>query len=123
VFEQISSFRRSNKVIITDERNLVYFPPNEEDERKFSEYVKRSLQASNIVDRKIIRRLIEKALDIGIRKVTGTLLPRFGYNKMLRGTINKSGYYIFLQVLIIYLKILGFLCHRDMNTSRFTIKS
>jgi hypothetical protein len=66
-----SSFRSSDKVIITDGRNLVYFPPNEEDERKFSEYVKRSLQASNIEDRKIIRRLIEKALDIGIRKVTG----------------------------------------------------
>ena len=42
-----SSFRSSDKVIITDGRNLVYFPPNEEDERKFSEYVKRSLQASN----------------------------------------------------------------------------
>jgi hypothetical protein len=66
-----SSFRSSDKVIITDGRNLVYFPPNEEDERKFSEYIKRSLQASNIEDRKIIRRLIEKALDIGIRKVTG----------------------------------------------------
>jgi hypothetical protein len=66
-----SSFRSSDKVIITDGRNLVYFPPNEEDERKFSEYVKRSLQASNIEDRKIIRRLIEKALDIRIRKVTG----------------------------------------------------
>ena len=66
-----SSFRSSDKVIITDGRNLVFFPPNEEDERKFSEYVKRSLQASNIEDRKIIRRLIEKALDIGIRKVTG----------------------------------------------------
>jgi hypothetical protein len=66
-----SSFRSSDKVIITDGRNLVYFPPNEEDEQKFSEYVKRSLQASNIDDRKIIRRLIEKALDIGIRKVTG----------------------------------------------------
>ena len=66
-----SSFRSSGKVIVTDGRNLVYFPPNEEDERKFSEYVKRSLQASNLEDRKIIRRLIEKALDIGIRKVTG----------------------------------------------------
>jgi hypothetical protein len=66
-----SSFRSSDKVIITDGRNLVYFPPNEEDEQKFSEYVKRSLQASNIEDRKIIRRLIEKALDIRIRKVTG----------------------------------------------------
>jgi hypothetical protein len=66
-----SSFRSTDKVIITDGRNLVYFPPNEEDERKFSEYVKRSLQASNIEDRKIIRRLIEKALDIGVRRVTG----------------------------------------------------
>ena len=30
-----------------------------------------SLKLSDIEDRKIIRRLIEKALDIGIRKVTG----------------------------------------------------
>ena len=66
-----SSFRSSDKVIITDGRNLVYFPPNEEDERKFSEYVKRILKISDIEDRKIIRRLIEKALDIGIRKFTG----------------------------------------------------
>jgi hypothetical protein len=66
-----SSFRSSDKVIITDGRNLVFFPPNEEDERKFSEYVKRSLKVSDVEDRKIIRRLIEKALDIGIRKVTG----------------------------------------------------
>jgi hypothetical protein len=66
-----SSFRSSDKVIITDGRNLVYFPPNEEDERKFSEYVKRPLKVSDIEDKKIIRRLIEKALDIGIRKVTG----------------------------------------------------
>jgi hypothetical protein len=66
-----SSFRSSDKVIISDGRNLLYFPPNEEDERKFSEYVKRPLKVSDIEDRKIIRRLIEKALDIGIRKVTG----------------------------------------------------
>ena len=66
-----SSYRSSNKVIIADGRNLLYFPPGEEDERKFSEYVKRPLNISEIEDRKIIRRLIEKALDIGIRKVTG----------------------------------------------------
>ena len=66
-----SSFRCSDKVIITDGRNLVYFPPNEEDEQKFSEYAKRTLKISNIEDKKIIRRLIEKALDIGIRKITG----------------------------------------------------
>src|ERR687892_306024 len=66
-----SSYRSSNKVIIADGRNLVYFPPGEEDEQKFSEYVKRPLNISDIEDKKIIRRLIEKALDIGIRKVTG----------------------------------------------------
>src|SRR5918997_1615847 len=66
-----SSYRSSNKVIIADGRNLVYFPPGEEDERKFSEYVKRPLNISEIEDRKIVRRLIEKTLDIGIRKVTG----------------------------------------------------
>jgi hypothetical protein len=66
-----SSYRSSNKIIISDGRNLVYFPPGEEDEHKFSEYTKRSLSLSEIGDRKIVRRLIEKTLDIGIRKVTG----------------------------------------------------
>src|SRR5918995_1968837 len=66
-----SSYRSSNKVIIADGRNLVYFPPGEEDERKFSEYVKKLLNISEIEDRKIVKRLIEKALDIRIRKVTG----------------------------------------------------
>src|ERR687898_909703 len=66
-----SSYRSSNKIIISDGRNLVYFPPGEEDEHKFSEYTKRPLDISEIEDRKIVRRLIEKALDIGIRKVTG----------------------------------------------------
>jgi hypothetical protein len=66
-----SSYRSSNKVIIADGRNLLYFPPGEEDEHKFSEYVRRPLNISEIADRKIIRRLIEKALDIGIRKITG----------------------------------------------------
>jgi hypothetical protein len=66
-----SSYRSSNKVIIADGRNLVYFPPGEENEQKFSEYVKRPLNISEIEDRKIIRRLIEKVLDIGIRRVTG----------------------------------------------------
>ena len=60
------------KSLLLTEETLFIFPPNEEDERKFSEYVKRiSARYLNIEDRKIIRRLIEKALDIGIRKVTG----------------------------------------------------
>jgi hypothetical protein len=66
-----SSYRSSNRVIIADGRNLVYFPPGEENEQKFSEYVKRPLNISEIEDRKVIRRLIEKAFDIGIRTVTG----------------------------------------------------
>jgi hypothetical protein len=66
-----SSYRSSNKIIISDGRNVVYFPPGEEDEHKFSELVKRPLNISEIEDRKIVRRLIEKALDIRIRKVTG----------------------------------------------------
>jgi hypothetical protein len=41
-----SSYRSSNKVIIADGRNLLYFPPGEEDEYKFSEYVKRSVLVS-----------------------------------------------------------------------------
>jgi hypothetical protein len=66
-----SSYRSSNKIIVSDGRNLVYFPPGEEDEHKFSEHTKRLLNISEIEDRKMVRRLIEKALDIGIRKVTG----------------------------------------------------
>jgi hypothetical protein len=66
-----SSYRKSDKVIISDGRNLVYFPPGEEDEQKFSEYAKKPLNILDNEDRKIVRRLIEKSLDIGIRKVTG----------------------------------------------------
>jgi hypothetical protein len=70
VTENISSSYRSNgKLIITDGRNLVYFPPN--DEQKFSESVKRPLKTSDAEDKKIIKRLVEKALDISIKKVTG----------------------------------------------------
>lgn len=62
-----SSYRKSDKVIITDGRNLVYFPLGEEDEQKFSEYTKRPLNTLDNEDKKIVRRLIEKSLDIGIR--------------------------------------------------------
>jgi hypothetical protein len=66
-----SSYRSSEKLIITDGRNLVYFPPNEKNEQKFSESVKRPLKISDAEDKKIIKRLAEKALDISLRKVTG----------------------------------------------------
>jgi hypothetical protein len=71
VTNNASSYRSSNKIIISDGSNLVYFPPGEEDEQKFLEYVKRPLNISEIENRKIVRRLIEKTVDIGIRKITG----------------------------------------------------
>src|SRR5919202_2453354 len=73
VTENASSYRSNGKLIVPDGRNLVLLPPEIEDEEayKFSEYIKRPLKASDIEDRKIIKKLIEKALDISIKKVTG----------------------------------------------------
>jgi hypothetical protein len=69
VTESASSYRSNGKLIVTDGRNLVFFPPGEEED-KFSEHVKRPLKTSD-EDRKIIKKLIEKALDISIKKATG----------------------------------------------------
>jgi hypothetical protein len=68
-----SSYRSNGKLIVTDGRNLVFLPPElgEEETYKFSEHVKRPLKPSDLEDRKIIKKLIEKALDISIKKVTG----------------------------------------------------
>src|SRR5919197_805158 len=69
-----SSFRRNGKLIVSDGRNLVFFPPElegEEEAHKFSEHITRPLKTSDIEDRKIIKKLIEKALDIRIKKITG----------------------------------------------------
>jgi hypothetical protein len=69
-----SSYRRNGKLIVSDGRNLVFFPPelDEEEERlHFSEQVIRPLKTSDLEDRKIIKKLIEKVLDINIKKVTG----------------------------------------------------
>src|SRR5919202_1198646 len=73
VTENASSYRSNGKLIVTDGRNLVFFPPELEEEEayKFTEYIKRPLKASDIEDGKIIKKLIEKALDISIKKVTG----------------------------------------------------
>jgi len=82
VTENISSSYKSNgKLIVIDGRSLVYFPPlgekeeskdlEEEENTKFSESVKRPLKTSDAQDRQIIKRLIEKALDISIKKATG----------------------------------------------------
>ena len=67
-----SSYRSNGKLIVTDGRNLVFFPSEleEEEAHKFSERVIRSLKTSDLEDRKIIKKLIEKAFDISIKKVT-----------------------------------------------------
>src|ERR671932_1150294 len=72
VVENASSYRSNGKLIVTDGRNLVFFPPELEEEEayKFTEYIKRPLKISDIEDGKIIKKLIEKALDISIKKVT-----------------------------------------------------
>jgi hypothetical protein len=72
VTENSSSFRSNGKLIVTDGRNLVFFPSEleEEEAHKFSEHIKRPLKISYIEDRKVIKKLIEKALDISIKKIT-----------------------------------------------------
>jgi hypothetical protein len=64
--------------MVTDGRNLVYFPVDLELNHlklqscnTFSEVNERKLKSSDLKDKKIIRRLIKKALDILIRKSTG----------------------------------------------------
>ena len=69
VSEYISSYRKSDKLIVTDGRNLAYFPANEE--HHFTDFSTRQLRATEPEDMKIIRRLIEKALELSIKKVTG----------------------------------------------------
>jgi hypothetical protein len=69
VTENPSSYRKNDKLIVSDGRNLVFIAPNEQ--HYFAEFSKRSLNSAEIEDKKIIRRLIEKAIDINIRKQTG----------------------------------------------------
>ena len=69
VSENVSSYRKSGRLIVTDGRNLVFLPTNEE--HNFTDFTTRRLRASELEDRKIIRRLIEKALEISIKRTTG----------------------------------------------------
>ena len=69
VSDNVSSYRKSGKLIVTDGRNLVFFPTNEE--HNFTDFNTRILRASDPEDKKIIRMLIEKALEINIKRRTG----------------------------------------------------
>ncbi len=54
---------------MTDGRNLVFVTPNEQ--HYFTEFSNRTLRSSEIEDKKIMCRLIEKSIDINFRKQTG----------------------------------------------------
>jgi hypothetical protein len=69
VSENVSSYRRNGKLMVADGRNLVFFPTNED--HNFTDFNTRLLRASDTEDRKIVRRLIEKALEINIKRITG----------------------------------------------------
>ncbi len=69
-----SFYTRSNKLIVSDGRNLVYFPVNDTDlKTKFAELNVRHLDANgaeSMEDIKIIRRLIERAISMSIQDTT-----------------------------------------------------
>jgi hypothetical protein len=69
VSEYVSSYRKSGKIIVTDGRNLAFLPTSEE--HHFTDFNTRQLRVTEAEDMKIIRRLIEKALELSIKKVTG----------------------------------------------------
>jgi hypothetical protein len=64
-----TSYRKSDKLIVTDGRNLLFLPTNEE--HHFTESNKRILKNSEVEDKKITRRLIEKAIHLNVRRITG----------------------------------------------------
>ncbi len=69
-----SLYVRSSKLIVSDGRNLVYFPVNDTDlKTKFAELNIRRLDANgaeSMEDIKIIRRLIERAISMNIQNIT-----------------------------------------------------
>jgi hypothetical protein len=69
VIEYVSSYRKSGKLIVTDGNNLAFLPTNEE--HHFTDFNTRQLRATELEDMKIIRRLIEKALELSIKTATG----------------------------------------------------
>jgi hypothetical protein len=69
-----SFYSRSDKLIVSDGRNLVYFPVNDTDlKTKFAELNVRRLDANgaeSIEDIKVIRRLAERAISMSIQNTT-----------------------------------------------------
>lgn len=69
-----SFYTRSDKIIVSDGRNLVYFPANDTDlKTKFAELNIRHLDANgteSVEDIKIIRKLVERAISMSIQNTT-----------------------------------------------------
>ena len=69
-----SFYTRSDKLIISDGRNLIYFPVNDNDlKSKFAELNTRHLDANgaeSVEDTKIIRKLVERAMSMSIQNTT-----------------------------------------------------
>jgi hypothetical protein len=69
-----SLYTRSDKLIVSDGRNLVYFPTSDNElKTKFAELSVRRLDANgtdSIEDIKIIRRLVERAISMNIQSIT-----------------------------------------------------
>jgi hypothetical protein len=69
-----SFYTKSDKLIVSDGRNLVYFPVNDTDlKSKFAELNIRNLDANgteSMEDVKIIRRLVERAISMAIQDTT-----------------------------------------------------
>jgi hypothetical protein len=69
-----SFYTKSDKLIVSDGRNLVYFPTSDDELRsKFAELNVRRLDANgtdSIEDIKIIRRLVERAISMSIQNIT-----------------------------------------------------
>jgi hypothetical protein len=69
-----SFYTKSDKLIISDGRNLVYFPVNDTDlKSKFAELNIRNLDANgaeSMDDIKIIRRLVERAISMAVQNTT-----------------------------------------------------
>lgn len=69
-----SFYTRSDKLIVSDGRNLVYFPANDTDlKSKFAELNTRRLDANgaeSMEDIKILRRLVDRAISMSIQNTT-----------------------------------------------------
>jgi hypothetical protein len=69
-----SFYTKSDKLIVSDGRNLIYFPVNDMDlKSKFAELNTRHLDvngAESMDDTKIIRRLVERAISMSIQNTT-----------------------------------------------------